>query len=236
MPIYRLTDALRFPPVDRADPDGLLAVGGDLSIERLLLAYRSGIFPWYSEDDPILWWSPDPRFVLFPSRLKVSSSMQRVLKGGVFRVTLDQGFRAVMVRCGTVPRRGQSGTWITNEMLEAYTRLHEAGYAHSVEVWKGSVLAGGLYGVSLGRAFFGESMFTEVSNASKVGLITLVRRLEAAGFTLIDSQVYTRHLESLGAEEIPRSEYLGRLRECLSAPTWRGKWVLSAPQSFLHRH
>lgn len=223
---YWLNDSLVFPPVTEANRQGILALGGDLSVERLLLAYSSGIFPWYSEGEPIVWYSPNPRFVLFPEKLSVSKSMRQTLKRGQFQVTLDTNFRAVMTNCQQVRREKQEGTWITNDMLEAYCALHEQGYAHSVEVWEAGKLVGGLYGVSLGRIFFGESMFAHVSNASKTGFITLVGKLAERGFQLIDSQVYTAHLDSLGAESIPRRNYIQLLKTAIeTGETLRGKWT-----------
>jgi leucyl/phenylalanyl-tRNA--protein transferase len=223
---YWLDETLVFPPVNEANRHGILALGGDLSVERLLLAYSSGIFPWYNEDEPIVWYSPNPRFVLFPEKLNVSKSMRQLLKKQPFQVTLDTNFRAVMTNCQQVKREGQSGTWITQDMLEAYCALHEKGYAHSVEVWQAGELVGGLYGVSLGRIFFGESMFAHVSNASKTGFITLVGELVKRGFELIDSQVYTPHLESLGGESIPRKQYIQLLKQAIEAgETMVGKWT-----------
>jgi leucyl/phenylalanyl-tRNA--protein transferase len=208
MPVFSLTQQLIFPDVALAEPDGLLAAGGDLSVERLLLAYRSGIFPWYSHR-PILWWSPDPRFVLFPEELKISSSMRKVLRKGVFDITLNKDFEGVITQCSKTPRRGQQGTWITPEMREAYIELHKAGYAISIECWQQDKLVGGLYGVRLGKCFFGESMFSHVSNASKAAFITYVSN---AGVTLVDCQVYTDHLASLGARFITRAGFLEYLR------------------------
>jgi leucyl/phenylalanyl-tRNA--protein transferase len=223
--LYWLTNELSFPPVEEAEDWGGLALGGDLSPERLLLAYRSGIFPWYEYGQPIIWHAPDPRFVLFPEDLKVSKSMRPVFNQKKFRVTLDTDFRSVIGGCQQQSRYGQNGTWITDEMLEAYCYLHKLGYAHSVEVWKDEEIVGGLYGVSLGNIFFGESMFTRVSNASKAGFITLVRALEERNFSLIDSQVHTHHLESLGAVEIPRDTYMRLLSQALKAPTRKGSWT-----------
>jgi len=223
MPVYRLPDEIRFPPVDHAMKSGLLAVGGDLSPERLLAAYREGIFPWYSEGEPILWWSPDPRFVLLPDELRVSRSMRQFLKKGLVRVTFDQNFGEVIDACQR-PRPSQNGTWITGEMQGAYCTLHELGYAHSVEVWQDGALAGGLYGVSLGHSFFGESMFSTLPNASKVALITLVGELRKWGFDLIDCQVETAHLASLGARSIPRREFRERLSASLHHETHRENW------------
>lgn len=224
MPVYRLGPGLAFPDPAEAEPDGLLAVGGDLSAERLLLAYRSGIFPWYSRP-PILWWSPDPRFAMLPSDLRVSKSMRQVLRRGEFHITLDRDFPAVIRACRTRHRPGQQGTWITSGMEQAYVALHRLGLAHSAEAWQDGQLAGGLYGVSLGRVFFGESMFAHVSNASKAAFITLTGLLAERGFTLIDSQVYTDHLASLGARQMPRTEYLERLAAALEAPALQGSWA-----------
>lgn len=217
---------IQFPPVEHATPEGLLAVGGDLSVPRLLAAYRAGIFPWYSAGQPILWWSPDPRTVLYPEQLKVSRSLRRTLAGNEFHVTLDTAFDAVMDGCAS-PRPGQphGSTWITTEMRAAYARLHAAGHAHSIEAWRGDTLAGGLYGVAIGAAFFGESMFTRETGASKVAFVRLVRQLQGWGFTLVDCQVYSNHLASLGATEIPRSEFLARLKLAIAmrprAAPWR---------------
>ncbi len=203
-----------FPPIERARrfPNGLLCAGGSLSPERLLEAYRQGIFPWFEEGEPILWWSPDPRQVLFVDELHVSKSLRRRLNSGCFRVTRDQDFEAVIRACAAIPRRGQSGTWITTEMIRAYTALHHMGYAHSFETWLGAELVGGLYGVKIGRAFFGESMFSRASDASKVALVHLVRWLQAEGVPLIDCQQETAHTTSLGARPIPRTEFLEWLR------------------------
>jgi leucyl/phenylalanyl-tRNA--protein transferase len=223
MPVYRLPDEVLFPPVERAAKSGLLAVGGDLSAERLLAAYRQGIFPWYGEGEPILWWSPDPRFVLFPDELRLTRSMRQFLKKGSVRISFDTDFPAVIAACRK-PRPGQDGTWITPEMQAAYCGLHELGYAHSVEVWQQETLVGGLYGVSLGRAFFGESMFTLAPNASKAALIVLIARLRDRGFDLIDCQVETPHLASLGARPLPRPEFCRRLKESLRHETLCGNW------------
>ena len=232
MPVYRLTDEMAFPPPAHAAPDGLLAVGGDLSPQRLLLAYRLGIFPWYSAGLPILWWSPDPRLVLEPQELRVSRRLRRLLKRGIFQVTFDRAFAAVIHACATVPRREQDGTWITPGMEQAYIRLHELGYAHSVESWRDGRLAGGLYGVSLGRCFFGESMFHYETDASKAAFVTLARHLKNWGFQMIDAQVTTRHLLSLGAKEVPRKVFLKKLRDTLAAPTLKGKWDADVQDSF----
>lgn len=217
-------DHIGFPSPEQANVYGVLAIGGDLSPERLLMAYRNGIFPWYNPGDPITWWSPDPRFVLFPEDLKVSKSMRPYFNQRKFEVSWDRNFREVITACQTAPRRGQPGTWITKEMLEAYVHLHELGYAHSVEVWKDEELVGGLYGVSLGKIFFGESMFSRMSNASKFGFITKVRRLQEEGFRLIDCQVPTHHLARLGARRISRKAFLKFLAENEGEPTLVGDW------------
>jgi len=210
MSLFALDNELIFPPVHLAEPDGLLAVGGDLSVERLLLAYRSGIFPWY-EGKHILWWSPDPRFVLYPSQLRVSKSMKSLLKKNAFTFSMNTAFTEVIDNCKTVSRRGQSGTWISQDIKEAYTKLHKLGYAHSAEAWNKDKLVGGLYGIRMGKLFFGESMFSKESNASKYAFIRLVEHLQNDGVELIDCQVYTEHLESLGAGMIPRSQFIETL-------------------------
>ena len=216
---------LSFPPVELASPEGLLDVGGGLRPERLLEAYRHGIFPWYSENQPILWWSLDPRTVLFPDKLHISRSLKRSLRPGLFSVTLDTCFHEVMLSCaGPRSQYPDGGTWITAEMLEAYTHLHELGYAHSVETWQEGELVGGLYGVALGGVFFAESMFTRVSDASKVALVTLVRQLQTWGFRLMDCQQSTPHIKMLGAEEIPRPDFLDHLGSALVLPERRGRW------------
>ncbi len=224
MPIFRLIDELVFPPPDYADPSGLLAVGGDLSSDRLLAAYRAGIFPWYSEDQPILWWSPDPRLTLDLNDFKLSRSLAKTMRKGVFKVTLDRVFDDVIAACAIVPRDGQKGTWITPEMQAAYIELHGLGYAHSVETWFEGQLVGGLYGVSLGKAFFGESMFHHKTDASKVALATLVDKLKGWGFRFIDSQMTTEHMLSLGAKEVSRRIFLKQLQGSLRFTTKRGKW------------
>lgn len=212
MPVYQLIDQPVFPPPEFAEAGGLLAVGGDLSIPRLLLAYSSGIFPWFNDGDPILWWSPDPRCILEPAGFQVSRSLAKVLRRQEFEVTWDRAFAEVIEACAGV-RRQEEGTWITAGMCRAYTELHRLGYAHSVEVWREGVLAGGLYGVCLGRCFFGESMFHRTANASKVALAELARHLEQRRFEYIDCQLPTPHLISLGARSIPREEFLIRLRK-----------------------
>ena len=224
MPIYQLPEEIIFPPVDHAEPGGILAIGGDLSPERVLTAYGHGIFPWFSEGEPIVWWSPDPRMVLFPEELKISKSMRQVLRSGRFTVTFDRDFPAVIRACAETKRQGQGSTWITQEMQDTYIELHEYGYAHSVEVWEKGELVGGLYGENLGNLFFGESMFTRTSNASKTGFITLVKVLEKLGCPLIDCQVYTEHLASMGAELIYRGEFIRQLQVSLEQKTWKGNW------------
>jgi leucyl/phenylalanyl-tRNA--protein transferase len=218
----------RFPPVEQAaaDPNGLLAVGGDLSVARLLEAYRGGIFPWFNENQPILWWSPDPRMVLFPAELKVSRSLAKTLRNSRFEVRADTAFRDVILNC-RMPRRDQDGTWITAPMVEAYCELHRTGIAHSIETWLDGELVGGLYGVALGRAFFGESMFMRATDASKVALVTLVRQLERWGFGLVDCQMNTAHLASFGAREIPRVDFTRRLRELIHYPPVPAPWRLA---------
>jgi leucyl/phenylalanyl-tRNA---protein transferase len=209
--MFLLNKELFFPPLTVADEDGLLAIGGDLSTERLLLAYRSGIFPWYNEDEPICWWSPNPRFVLYPDELKVSNSMKTVLQNGKFRFTINRAFTQVIQNCKTVSRKDQGGTWISPAMQKAYTILHELGYAHSAETWLDGKLVGGLYGIRLGKIFFGESMFSLQNNASKFAFINYVRQLKKENVQLIDCQLHTKHLESLGATMIPRELFAGIL-------------------------
>ena len=226
MAIYRLGRAVAFPDPALADPDGLLAVGGDLRPERLLAAYAEGIFPWYDDRSPILWWSPDPRLVLAPRELHVSRSLARTLRRGTYRVTADEAFARVIRRCAEKGRPGQRGTWITAEMIDAYCELHRLGFAHSFEAWEGDALVGGLYGVSLGTVFFGESMFADARDASKVAFSRGVGWLAAEGFELVDCQVRTEHLVSLGAREIPRAEFLRRVAAAVEAPTRRGRWTL----------
>ncbi|HYQ81060.1 MAG TPA: leucyl/phenylalanyl-tRNA--protein transferase [Anaeromyxobacteraceae bacterium] len=226
MPLFRLPRQPVFPDPALAEPDGLLAAGGDLSVERLLAAYAAGVFPWYSEGLPILWWSPDPRLVLFPAELHVSRSLLRTLRSERFQVRADTAFERVIRRCAGQRRPGQDGTWITSEMIDAYLRLHRRGVAHSFEAWDGEALAGGLYGVSLGAAFFGESMFADRPDASKVAFVRSVEWLAARGFQMVDCQVRTAHLQRFGAREIPRREFLARLARALERPTLRGRWQL----------
>nr|WP_315149439.1 leucyl/phenylalanyl-tRNA--protein transferase [uncultured Flavobacterium sp.] len=210
--MYYLSKDLFFPPVSHANSDGILAVGGDLSPERLQLAYKSGIFPWFNEGEPIIWWSPNPRMVLFLDELIVSKSMRNILNRDIFKVTFNQNFRDVISNCQKVKRDGQTGTWITNEMIESYCRLNELGIAKSVEVWQDDQLVGGLYGIDLGYVFCGESMFSLVSNASKVAFIALVNQLKKVNYRLLDCQVYNEHLESLGCREIEREAFMTILK------------------------
>lgn len=224
--MFRLRSSdLRFPPVETASPEGLVAVGGDLRPERLLEAYRHGIFPWYNDDQPILWWSPDPRAVLFPEKLHVSRSLKRSLRLGGFTVTLDRCFREVMRHCaGPRPQYPEGGTWITSEMLDAYAHLHDLGHAHSVETWREGQLVGGLYGVALGGVFFAESMFTRVDDASKVALVRLVQQLRVWDFRIIDVQQASPHVMRFGAEAIPRREFVAHLAVAIRLPDRRGRW------------
>lgn len=222
---YYLDEELYFPPLNTADKQGIVAIGGDLSIKRLLMAYHLGIFPWFSEGEPILWWSPNPRFVLYPEKIKISKSMRPILNNNRFKITFDKDFRTVIGHCKNTFREGQDGTWISDEMLERYCELHQLGFAHSVEVWQDDVIVGGLYGLALGNCFFGESMFAHVSNASKAGFITLVKKLVEKNFQLIDCQTYTEHLESLGAEHITRNQFVKQLEECLEKPTLQGNFL-----------
>ena len=223
-PLFRLGPALAFPDPQRSLPSGLLAVGGDLSCERLLLAYSQGIFPWYGEGDPILWHSPDPRMVLVPAALRVSHSLEKAMRRRRYEVRFDSAFAEVVRACAEAPRPGQDGTWITQAMQRAYTELHEQGYAHSAEAWEDGRLVGGLYGVSLGGAFFGESMFAARPDASKVAFVTLVARLVRWQFDLIDCQVHTEHLERFGAVPWPRARFLAALAQSVERPTRRGVW------------
>lgn len=229
MPVFRLDDRLVFPPVHLAE-DGLLALGGDLKPERLLLAYSQGIFPWYAENLPILWHSPDPRMVMTPADLIVQRSLRKAIKKRPYELRCDTAFLQVLEGCASAPRPGQNGTWLIPEMVDAYTQLHELGFAHSFEAWRGDELVGGLYGVSLGGAFFGESMFARASDASKIAFVASVRQLDAWGITLIDCQVHTEHLERFGAYEVPRKQYIEMLKEVLDEPTKRGRWTLELDQ------
>lgn len=228
-----LSQAHQFPPVESAlvEPNGLLAAGGDLCVERLLAAYRHGIFPWYSPGEPLLWWSPDPRMVLFPNELKISRSLGRTLRRAEYTIRLDSAFAQVMAACAA-PRKGTPGTWISPEMQSAYLQLHELGYAHSVETWLGEadreILAGGLYGIAIGSVFYGESMFARVTDASKIAFAHLCRLLEKRGFAVIDCQMNTAHLASLGAREIPRREFLAGLARWTTTGNAAGRWLMDA--------
>jgi len=225
MPVEISRKRIEFPDPDEADESGLLAVGGDLSIDRLKLAYSKGIFPWYEDGMPILWWSPDPRMVLFPDKMIISHSLRQSIKKQQFTVTIDKEFEKVIANCSKTPRKGEEGTWITREMKNAYIRLHEAGYAHSAEAWSDGKLVGGLYGVALGKVFFGESMFHHETNASKVALYYLVEKLHKWDFRIIDAQVYTNHLESLGGELIPRNQYMHILEKASLIEDITGSWM-----------
>jgi leucyl/phenylalanyl-tRNA--protein transferase len=228
VPIYLLGEELAFPPPSRGPRQGPIAVGGDLDPQRVLLAYSMGIFPWPHRGLPLLWFSPDPRMVLLPSEIHVSRSLAKVIRRGPFRVTLDAAFEDVMLGCAQVPRPDQDGTWITTDMIAAYVRLHELGYAHSIEAWRDDELVGGLYGVSLGSVFFGESMFARAADASKVAFVTLVRQLERWAFDMVDCQTYTDHLARFGAEPWPRRRFLERLAQALQSPTRKGPWVFDS--------
>jgi leucyl/phenylalanyl-tRNA---protein transferase len=225
MTVFLLSDSLVFPDPRCAESDGLVAVGGDLRIERLLLAYQNGIFPWYSEGNPIMWFSPDPRLVLFPDKLRVSKSLRKVIKSGVFEVRFDTSFEDVIMECATIRRKNQDATWITNDMIDAYVIMHYEGFAHSVETFYEDKLVGGLYGVSLGGAFFGESMFHLTSNASKVSIYHLVEKLKLWGFDFIDSQISTVHMKTLGAREVDRESFLAMLKLTLQRVTRKGQWT-----------
>ncbi len=226
MPIFWLTDELTFPDPRLTSKEGILAVGGDLSVERLIIAYKIGLFPWFNPEDPILWWCPDPRFVIFPDEIKVSKSMRPYFNQKKFRVSFDTAFEEVIKGCQQTPRKGQSGdTWLTDEMMQSYLSLHELGICHSVEVWKGDQLVGGLYGISLGKCFFGESMFARERNASKMGFITLVKELEKRDFWLVDCQQGTDHLISMGARGIDRDMFLDYMLRNQEEPTTKGPWT-----------
>ena len=220
----------RFPPLELAlrEPNGLLCAGGDLTPQRLVMAYLKGIFPWYSPGEPILWWSPDPRMVLFPAEFKLSRSLRKTLRKANYRVRLDTRFKAIIEACARTSRKDQAGTWITPEIQAAYVKLHELGYAHSVETWLDDRLVGGLYGIAIGKMFYGESMFAHATDASKIALAHLVRFLADNGFGLIDCQMNTTHLASLGARDIPRSEFTGHLRRLTAIPPLCGRWAADA--------
>ena len=224
MPVFYLTDQHIFPPPQLAEKEGLLAVGGDLSQDRLLLAYSMGVFPWYSDEEPLLWWSPDPRLVLYPKEIKISKTLKKIIKKDEFGITMDQAFAGVIRECAQIRSENSEGTWINEDMMQAYCGLHQSGYAHSVEAWYKGELAGGLYGVSLGKSFFGESMFTRISNASNVALVKLAEYLTELSFDMVDCQVRTEHMIRFGAREISRDHFLQQLKESLGKETIKGKW------------
>jgi leucyl/phenylalanyl-tRNA--protein transferase len=226
MPVYLLPEDPVFPRPSEAEPDGLLAIGGDLSPVRILNAYSSGIFPWFQDDDDIFWFSPDPRMVLFPDEIRISASLQRVLKSGKFEIRFDTSFNEVMKACSEVPRDGQDGSWIDRDFIKAYTGLNKLGFAHSVESYLDGKLAGGLYGISIGKVFFGESMFHKSNDASKVAFYYLVQKIKTWQFHFIDCQVETDLFKRLGAKAIPREEYLERLQTAIKAPAYEGPWNL----------
>jgi leucyl/phenylalanyl-tRNA--protein transferase len=232
MPVYLLSNKIEFPPAQLASEQGLLALGGDLSQERLLLAYRMGIFPWYSDNEPIMWWSPDPRLVLYPSEIKISKTLKKILRKNEFEVTMDLAFRDVIRQCAEVRLKKNKGTWIVKEMMDAFCKLHESGFAHSVESWYQGELAGGIYGVSLGKCFFGESMFTRISNASNVALVKLVEYLDTLSFDMLDCQIPTDHLIRFGARKVPRDRFLAQLQRSLETPTKKGRWEM--PETLKH--
>lgn len=229
MPVFQLSKAPLFPRPELADPDGLLAVGGDLSLPRLIRAYAAGIFPWYGDDQPILWWSPDPRMVLRVDELHVSRSLKKVLRQGAFEIRCDSAFGEVIRACATTRLDEDESTWITTEMEDAYLDLHTLGLAHSVETWLDGALVGGLYGVYLGGMFCGESMFSRASNASKVAMVALCEYLRSQGVATVDCQLHTDHLQSLGAREMPRAEFLTLLREAMGRPTDTRRWTWPPP-------
>ena len=223
-PCLNETEFFKFPPVSNASPEGIVGIEGNLSPGMLISAYKQGIFPWYSKGEPIMWWSPNPRMVLFPENVHISKSMKRIFARGNFTFTIDNNFNEVIGLCGSISRKDEDGTWITSEMKDAYINLHELGWGHSLEVWEDNELVGGLYGLSIGSVFFGESMFSRKTNASKAAFITLAKFAGKLGFSMIDCQMYTRHLESLGAVRITRDEYLELLNKGLEAETHRGNW------------
>ena len=233
MPVFYLSEKIQFPPPHLADKSGLLAIGGDLSLNRMLAAYSKGIFPWYMEGEPILWWSPDPRLVLDPRDLRVSKSLLKIIKKKIFQVTLDLAFEQVILGCARLGTKNRDKTWLVKDMREAYIDLHKAGYAHSVEAWQNNELVGGLYGVALGGCFFGESMFTRISNASKVAFVYLVEVLQSLNFDIIDCQVTTGHLKRFGAREIPRSVFLKALEAALTKKTLKGEMGFVGAESLI---
>jgi leucyl/phenylalanyl-tRNA--protein transferase len=234
MPIFRLSEKISFPPPHFAEPEGLLAVGGDLSEKRILLAYQMGIFPWFAEKEPILWWSPDPRLLIYPSNIYVSKRLKRTIRQATFQTTCDTAFDRVISACASIRVKNFKETWIGDEMIDAYCRLFKSGYAHSVEVWYRGELAGGLYGLSLGGSFFGESMFSYVSNTSKIALVALCRFLNTLSFDMIDCQVKTDHLKRMGAVEVSRSRFLKQLQHSMPRQTLKGNWK-NAFQEFCDR-
>lgn len=229
MPLFRLSERLDFPPAWLARSDGLLCIGGDLSAQRILLAYEKGIFPWFSENEPILWWSPDPRLVLFPENIKVSRSLKKTIKKNTFHLTMDHAFEETILSCAKPRRKEYTGTWLVEEMIEAYIQLHKLGYAHSIETWKDDRLVGGLYGICLGGIFFGESMFSSEDDASKTALTALANHLEQHRFDLIDCQVTTNHLLSMGATEISRNAYLDIIQRSIKRTDLRNVWSPGIP-------
>ncbi|MBK8253169.1 MAG: leucyl/phenylalanyl-tRNA--protein transferase [Polyangiaceae bacterium] len=234
MKIPRLGNHLSFPPANQASPEGIVAYGGDFRVERLLLAYQSGIFPWPHKGLPLLWFSPNPRFVLLPSCAHVPKSLAKRMKKSPYEIRCDTAFSEVIAACGEVPRPGQDGTWVVPELVRGYEELHAAGFAHSIEAWRNNELVGGLYGVSLGAVFFGESMFAKAPDASKIAFATLLGNLAEWGFGMVDCQVYTDHLDRFGAEEWPRNLFLDALEVCLQVQTRRGKWQFDlAPKEAL---
>ncbi|OGR22372.1 MAG: leucyl/phenylalanyl-tRNA--protein transferase [Desulfobacterales bacterium RIFOXYA12_FULL_46_15] len=229
MPLFRLSERLDFPPAWLARSDGLLCIGGDLSAQRILLAYENGIFPWFSESEPVLWWSPDPRLVLFPSNIQISRSLKKKIKKNYFYLTIDHAFEETILSCSKPRRKEYSGTWLVEEMIDAYVHLHKLGYAHSIETWKEDRLVGGLYGICLGGIFFGESMFSFEKDASKIALVALAHRLKQYRFDLIDCQVTTNHLLSMGATEISRNSYLDIIQKSVKRTDIKNIWNLDIP-------
>lgn len=231
MPVFRLSDKISFPPPYLAEPEGLLAIGGDLSENRLLLAYKMGIFPWFSKGEPILWWSPDPRLILYPDGVNISKRLRRTINQGIFEVTSDTAFEHVIESCAQSRSKENNETWIIDEMIESYCRLFDSGYAHSIETWYDGKLAGGIYGISLGGCFFGESMFSHVSNASKVALVALCGYLKSLSFDMIDCQITTDHMLRMGAVEISRYQFIKKLTQSITRKTLRGKWNISTKEA-----
>ncbi len=225
MPVFKLSNSLEFPPSSLAEPNGLLCVGGDLLTERILLAYSNGIFPWYSNGEPILWWSPDPRLVIYPGKIHISRSLSKKIKNNYFTISIDRAFENVIMKCASSRTDKLEETWLTNEMIDAYIKLHKEGFAHSVECWKDQKLVGGLYGVSLGGCFFGESMFHLVNDASKIALVTLSAFLSDLNFDFIDCQVTSQHLLRMGGVEIPRKMFVDQLKLSMEKPTITGPWI-----------